>query len=68
MLGGITLCIPVRRGVGLVLGAVALVVAVPVQAAQGPAPAFALELFNGHTARLADLKGTAVILLFWTQW
>ena len=52
---------PVRRAVGLVLVAVALAVAVPVQAAQGPVPAFTLELFNGQTARLADLKGTAVM-------
>lgn len=51
----------------LVLLAVTLIV-VPAQAAPGPAPAFALELFNGQTLRLADLKGTAVIILFWTQW
>lgn len=39
-----------------------------VHAAPMPAPAFALELFNGQTLRLADLKGTAVILLFWANW
>lgn len=51
----------------LVLLAVILIV-VPAQAALRPAPAFALELFNGQTLRLSDLKGTAVIILFWTQW
>jgi cytochrome oxidase Cu insertion factor (SCO1/SenC/PrrC family) len=39
-----------------------------VQAAPGQAPAFSLELFNGKTLRLADLRGRPVILLFWTQW
>ena len=34
----------------------------------GPAPSFALELFTGKTLTLADLKGSAVVLLFWTQW
>jgi cytochrome oxidase Cu insertion factor (SCO1/SenC/PrrC family) len=38
------------------------------QAAPAPAPAFALELFNGQTLRLADLKGKPVILLFWAEW
>lgn len=33
-----------------------------------PAPDFTLELFNGRSLRLADLRGTAVILLFWTRW
>ena len=44
------------------------VAVLPARAAQGPAPAFTLDLFNGRTLRLADLKVTAVILLFWTQW
>jgi cytochrome oxidase Cu insertion factor (SCO1/SenC/PrrC family) len=39
-----------------------------VRAAPTPAPAFTLELFTGKTLSLADLKGKAVILLFWTQW
>jgi cytochrome oxidase Cu insertion factor (SCO1/SenC/PrrC family) len=51
----------------LLLLAVILIV-VPAQAAPRPAPAFALELFNGQTLRLVDLKGTAIIILFWTQW
>jgi len=59
----------VRRAVALMLLVVAVAaIALPAQAAQRPAPAFTLELFNGQTLRLADLKGTAVVLLFWAQW
>jgi hypothetical protein len=48
---------------------VALLIVLPVaQAAGGPAPAFSLELFNGQTLTLADLKGKAVLLLFWAPW
>lgn len=36
--------------------------------ASRPAPDFTLELFNGKSLRLADLRGTAVILLFWARW
>ncbi len=58
--------------VGLVvivlLLAVLIVAPAAVQAAAGPAPAFTLGLFNGKTLSLADLKGTAVILLLWAQW
>jgi hypothetical protein len=39
-----------------------------VGAAPASAPAFALELFGGQTLRLADLKGKAVVLLFWAEW
>jgi len=59
--------IPALRAVVILLLAVALI-AVPAMAAQTAAPAFTLELFNGQTLKLADLKGTAVVLLFWTQW
>ncbi len=45
-----------------------LLIAWPVLAAQTAAPAFTLELFSGQTLKLADLKGTAVIVLFWAQW
>ena len=59
----------VRRALALMLLVVAVAaIALPAQAAQRPAPAFTLELFNGQTLRLADLKGTAVVLLFWAQW
>jgi hypothetical protein len=58
-----------RRALVLALLAVAVMaIAQPAQAAQRPAPAFTLELFNGQTLRLADLKGTALVLLFWAQW
>lgn len=33
-----------------------------------PAPAFTLDLFSGKTLTLAELKGTAVLLLFWAEW
>ena len=62
------------RSSAVPLAAVALLVAmlivapVAARAAPGPAPAFRLELFNGKTLSLADLKGTGVILLFWAQW
>ena len=59
--------IRVLRAMALLLLAVALI-PVPAVAAQTAAPAFTLELFNGRQLRLADLKGTAVILLFWAQW
>ncbi|MGH2376624.1 MAG: peroxiredoxin family protein [bacterium] len=58
---------PVLRAMAILLLAVVLI-AVPAVGAQTPAPAFTLELFNGQTLKLADLKGTAVVLLFWTQW
>lgn len=52
------------------LAAAAAVLATgPGQAAPAaPAPDFTLELFNGQRLRLADLKGTGVILLFWAPW
>lgn len=59
--------ISVLRAIALMLLAVTLI-AVPAVAAPTAAPAFTLELFNGQTLKLADLKGTAVVLLFWTQW
>lgn len=59
--------IPILRAMAILLLAVALI-AVPAAAAPTTAPAFTLELFNGQTLKLADLKGTAVVLLFWTQW
>ena len=59
----------VSRALALMLLVVAVAtIALPAQAAQRPAPAFTLELFNGQVVRLADLKGTAVVLLFWAQW
>lgn len=34
----------------------------------GAAPPFSLGLFSGKVLKLSDLKGTAVVLLFWTPW
>lgn len=59
----------IRRTLALaVLVVVTAAVAPAVQAAPTQAPAFTLELFNGQTLRLADLKNTAVIMLFWANW
>lgn len=55
----------------LALVLVALMVPVlvlPVQAAPRPAPQFELELFSGTTFRLAEARGSAVVLLFWAPW
>jgi cytochrome c biogenesis protein CcmG/thiol:disulfide interchange protein DsbE len=55
----------------LALTAVALVALSPARgtATNGrPAPAFTLELLDGGTLSLADLKGSPVILLFWAPW
>ncbi len=58
----------VRLAAVVLLAAMFTVAPIVAQAAPGPAPAFTLELFNGKTLSLADLKGTGVILLFWAQW
>lgn len=59
----------IRRTLALaVLVVVTAAVAPAVQAAPTQGPAFTLELFNGQTLRLADLKNTAVIMLFWANW
>lgn len=52
----------------VLLTLVLAVIALPAQAAPRPAPAFSLDLFNGKTLSLNDLKGSAVILLFWAPW
>lgn len=41
---------------------------VPAVAAPRRAPDFELQLFNGATFRLAEARGSAVILLFWAPW
>jgi len=43
-------------------------IAQPVPAAPRTAPQFDLELFSGTTFRLADARGSAVVLLFWAPW
>jgi cytochrome c biogenesis protein CcmG/thiol:disulfide interchange protein DsbE len=37
-------------------------------AAGQPAPAFTLEPLGGKPVRLADFKGSPVVLLFWAPW
>ena len=56
------------RALALVVAAVALAALLPARASAGPAPAFALELFDGKTLSLADYKESPVILLFWAPW
>jgi cytochrome c biogenesis protein CcmG, thiol:disulfide interchange protein DsbE len=57
------------RTVALALAVVALAALLPAEgAAAGLAPAFALELLDGKTLRLADYVGSPVILLFWAPW
>ena len=41
----------------------------PGQARGAVAPAFTLPLLDGKTSlRLADLKGSPIVLLFWAPW
>jgi cytochrome c biogenesis protein CcmG/thiol:disulfide interchange protein DsbE len=55
--------------IALALAVVALAALLPAEeAAAGLAPAFALELLDGKTLRLADYRGSPVILLFWAPW
>lgn len=46
----------------------ALLALAPAQAAPPQAPAFDLALFDGTTFRLAEARGSAVVLLFWAPW
>ena len=52
----------------ILLVAALMIIPAVAQAAPGPAPVFTLELFGGRNLSLADLKGTAVVLLFWANW
>ncbi len=53
----------------LALAVTAAVLVLPAgAAAPRPAPAFTLALLDGKTVSLADLKGSAAILLFWAPW
>jgi len=50
---------------------IAAIMVVPTVAQSAPAaqaPAFTLELFSGQSLKLADLKGKAVVVLFWADW
>ncbi len=54
----------ILRGTALLTLALAMV-ALPAQGAARTAPDFTLQLFTGKTLSLNELKGSAVILLFW---
>jgi hypothetical protein len=50
------------------VAALSVLPATRVDAGPAAAPAFTLELLDGKTLRLADYKGSRVILLFWAPW
>jgi cytochrome oxidase Cu insertion factor (SCO1/SenC/PrrC family) len=52
----------------VLITAVIVVPAIVQGAPASQAPAFTLDLFNGQSLKLADLKGKAVVLLFWAEW
>jgi cytochrome c biogenesis protein CcmG, thiol:disulfide interchange protein DsbE len=62
--------LPRARAVALALMAVTLAGLLPVQGAPAPqpAPAFTLEPLGGKPVRLADFKGSPIVLLFWAPW
>ncbi|MBZ0285534.1 MAG: TlpA family protein disulfide reductase [Anaerolineae bacterium] len=39
-----------------------------IQSTEGAAPSFTLELFDGQTVRLEDLRGKVVVVNFWASW
>ncbi len=51
-----------------VLLAVLLAGLLPGQARGAVAPGFTLELLDGKTLSLADMKGSPIVLLFWAPW
>jgi hypothetical protein len=57
-----------RLGVLLVLLAVSLAGPSSGQVHRTVAPAFTLTLLDGKTLRLADMRGSPVVLLFWAPW
>ena len=48
--------------------AVVLVALAAAVSAPKAAPDFELELFSGTTFRLAEARGSTVVLLFWAPW
>lgn len=58
----------IRWRIALGITAALLAMLAPVQAAPRPAPPFEIGLLDGKIFRLADYKGTAVLLLFWAPW
>jgi cytochrome c biogenesis protein CcmG/thiol:disulfide interchange protein DsbE len=54
--------------IALVVIGLALAEANKRQPRSGPAPDFTLELFEGGTLALSDLRGKWVVLNFWAEW
>jgi hypothetical protein len=54
--------------IGAVACAVVLAALAPAVSAPRAAPDFELGLFSGKTFRLAEARGSAVVLLFWAPW
>lgn len=48
--------------------AVLLTGLLPGQARGALAPGFTLQLLDGKTLSLADMKGAPIVLLFWAPW
>ena len=61
---------PFARRASAAIAIVALVglLVARAQGASQPAPAFTLELLDGRSLSLDELKGSPVILLFWAPW
>ena len=57
-----------RASAAMAIVVLAGLLVAPAQATSQPAPAFTLELLDGGSLSLDDLKGSPVILLFWAPW
>jgi cytochrome oxidase Cu insertion factor (SCO1/SenC/PrrC family) len=59
---------PRRGSAAIAVVALAGLLVAQAQGAPQPAPGFTLELLDGQSLSLGDLKGSPVILLFWAPW
>ena len=57
-----------RTSAAIAIMALAGLLVARVQGASQAAPAFTLELLDGRSLNLDDLKGSPIILLFWAPW
>jgi len=57
-----------RASAAIAIVALAGRLAARAQGASQPAPGFTLELLDGQSLSLDDLKGSPIILLFWAPW